>query len=170
MQNSVVRQFPLAELEVGAQSFTPTHLHSLNQNRSTHPSTRTPNHTPTMSMAEDVWFPWLKNGGRVTQPASKTSTNIGVVRRQKGGASAGVQLKKSGKIRGKLPTTPPARRVWRCCDPFYRRPHDGRGWHGREVEALPFTRGKRLSAGYTETGIVGKIHLDIIMITTTLLY
>ena len=61
---------------------------------------------------------------------------------KKGEQIRGYKEKNTGKIRGKLKLSiPPARRVWRW-GPFFRRTHDGRGWHGREPATVPFALGK----------------------------
>ena len=89
------------------------------------------------------------------------------VRRRKGGTNTGMQRKKSP---GGLLWTPPARRVWRWCGPFFRRSDHGRGWHGREVAVGPLALGKhKVVSGvyWNRHMIVGNIHLDI---TTTSLY
>ena len=153
MQNSVVRQFPLAELEVGAQSFTPTHLHSLNQNRPTHPP-----------------CPWLKmfgvRGSRRKshkQPASKTSTNI---HRTKGITNRGTTMKIRGKLGGKC-RRPPLAEFGANAARSAAGHTTGEGGTGVSPRRCRSRSGSRRSSeGYTETGIVGKIHLDII--TTTI--
>ena len=50
-------------------------------------------------------------------------------------------------------------------------PRTGVRWHGREAAAGPAAMQSRSSSvGYTETGIVGKSHVDIIPTTDSILH